>query len=179
MKKVQFDESSISQRDKSSVRSNRRKFRIWVGNGGWFVFNNKKDAKKFIADLNRDVNCVIEELNYLCAEVYTYYRANYLHMTDDLSKSFQTVDHYFKMVFHHGCKMPNSVGNVIIHILKLVDTLQEIIEYLELMCKKYNLHHSRKQNLSVKLRLNSLVDFLLDYKSESGFKKVVNAKMLS
>jgi len=93
----------ISDGDKTAVRTELKKYRIFLKWGLTNTFTNKKKAAIFQARFNEWINCTFYELNFIYADLLYIYRKNWIVIDRDteskMINSFKTIDANFNKLY--------------------------------------------------------------------------------
>jgi len=68
--------------DKSSVYTEQKRYRIFLGNGLTFYYSTKKDFTYAMAEINRNLNIILFELNEMWIYCFSEYRRLWYYMPD-------------------------------------------------------------------------------------------------
>lgn len=148
MKKIEI--KKIGLPDKKSVYVKYQLYAVYIGNGHTERFSNLKEAKAFLANVNRYYNFKLSQLNELLSSVYVSYR-NYWSIFYDkktgsnkLQAEHKIVD-YLKAAEHaidmswRVCDSENGPYNVVHHFTGALSSLELTVDLLKKVTRDRNL----------------------------------------
>jgi len=134
MKKINIE--NIERSDKSSIRTNNRKHRVFLHSDLTLSFEDYKKAKIFLVGVNDFLTFKLFELNEIYIELFTHYRRAwfYIDNTQDknIMKDTRTIDDCFKLCFERS-SWTNGSHYVFNWIRSICDSFQSIIRIIENM----------------------------------------------
>ncbi len=164
MKKIVLDKY-VTRGNTDTVFKKYKMYSILVTWDCLLRFNNKKKAISVIKKLESDINEMLFDLNIITIEVYSFYRHNYLYLKKSLSNNFKNIDWQFDFIYS---KINPKPFDIISQLLVIVDSLLDILQLLQKVSKRYNLHHQRKNYKSVEIRLKSIRNYFDNYDFENS-----------
>jgi hypothetical protein len=124
--------------NKSSVYTEQRTYRVFLGNETKRSFSNFKDAKAFLSETNRFLTEKLYELNYMYSVVFTEYRKVWFYMSDNhsirriedkVNESFALIDRGF---IQAGDRSGTTNGNYFIfnYFSNICENLITVLELI-------------------------------------------------
>ncbi len=158
MKKIKLRE--YTRRDPSHFLTEYKKHRVYLGNGFIFLFSNRKDLLKFLAECSRFLTGKFFELNEINIEVRTIYQRNWFYLNGEerlINQMFDGIDNKYGRI-HSQYKD----YYVIIDFTKIVNYLTSILEIIIEL-------HRRRNNWAEIQFCNSIINRLryLNYQIQS------------
>jgi hypothetical protein len=156
MKKIRI--VNITNPDLTSHYIKQKMYSVSLGNGVTKWFSNEKDAKQFLADVNRLLNQVIHELNYIYGNVFLEYRHNWGYfdgtrkqLEKDILRIMQTIDRSFNLAVERA-HLTNGNHFAFSHILNIINETEGIILILsELLTERK--HYAEVHRLEVYIKM--------------------------
>ena len=134
MRKIKIEH--ITNPDLSSHYIKQKMYSVSLGNQVTKWFSNEKDAKAFLAEVNRLLNQVIHELNYIYGNVFAEYRHNWGYFEKDrmnaekqIIRSMQLIDRSFNLAVNR-CRLTNGNHFTFSHLLNIINEIEHIIQIL-------------------------------------------------
>lgn len=132
MKKVNIRQ--LRTPDKSSIFTEQRKYSIYLGNNSRTLFSNEKYAKKFLTDVNQELNLILTDLNLTYIEIFQQWRRCWACLSVDLDKNFDYVNKCFRLSVKNTGDNANhfafvNIYNICNELLTVSDALKDYYLY--------------------------------------------------
>lgn len=120
--------------------------------GHEFRFKSKRKLLRFLADLNRHLNLVVHDMNFLAADVYREYRVYYFHLSPrdraQTEASFAGINKMFRLLVTRS-NSPSSNGYTYAWTRRILDSMEDVTRLLQLqpMNKISTMQRYRLENL--------------------------------
>lgn len=150
--------SKFESPDKTSDRDLRKRYWVMLpGEDHYFYFKNKKDCKRFLAELSRITTHNMYELNYLTGNVYVVYRQlwGYVHDTKSIAAKFENIDRAFELAISRS-ELSGSGLETLNRLYNVVDNLHTIINILAATARQ-NKKYQTKYHLSTYTRMLDVI----------------------
>lgn len=144
--------NNIGRPDKTSHYMNRKMYSVFLGNDLKEYFSSLRDAKQFMADLNRFLNTRMHELNYIYIEVFRVYRNAWFFFTSEkngnnfqfdklqkeINNKFIFIDKSFELLVKNHYSA-NSNYFVFKHFFDIIGSIYYILDQVKtiLIQRKY------------------------------------------
>lgn len=152
MRKIRIDKVSIP--DLTSHYIKQRMYSVSLGNGSTVWFSNEKQAYAHLADVNRVLNQVLHELNYIYGNAYMTYRTNWGYFYGTRKKderiiknTMSVIDRTFNLAVER-CRSENGNHFTFTHLFNIINELESILTMLlELLTKRKNYAEVHKMDV--------------------------------
>ena len=169
MKKIHL--TNIRPPVKNPIRTNQRRYQVFLGNDKTYYFKSNREAKCFLADTNRKLNQCLHRINKNFADTYRIYRHLWFYFFDrnkfvNREKQEQNIRHLFlsaevnlnRSIHNTIGSNGNSFAFTFLHnasndIIKALEILSEIAEQRNELVIKYEIETIKIQIETIKFDL--------------------------
>lgn len=153
MKKIKIN--AIIDKDNSSIRTNLRRYSIFLTWGTKNLFKDKKKAAKYQVKLNLWINDIFYELNYVYANLLFQYRRSWIFMDADIDdkmrNNIKDIEITMHRLFRTGLKGTDGIFWALEEINKLCTELEKCcLDLSEYYKRKGYYEHLKEVHISTK-----------------------------
>lgn len=166
--------SFYTKPDKRSPYTQDHYYQFYIP-GNRFYFTSKRNLLRWIAEINRNLNQLTSELNFLFADAYTEYRTYYFHLTSmeraEIEQRIRGAERMFGLMIVRS-EGVNGCSYTYDWLAKIIKDLIDLVSHLQQhpMNKISTVQRYRLENL--RLRLVACDDRLAWFPT-NGFEKHV------
>lgn len=164
MKKINIE--TISDGDKSSIRTNNRKHRVFLHSDLTLSFDDHKKAKIFLVGVSDFLTFKLFELNEIYIELFTHYRRAWFYIDNTQDKNIltetRTIDHSFKLCFERS-NWQNGSHYVFNWIRSICESFQSIIRIIESMQIKRGNYAENRIMKALSKRIEYILNEIFSY----------------
>jgi hypothetical protein len=133
----------IAMPDFSSHYIRQKMYSVTLGNSVNKWFSNRKDALRYLATINRDLNLKLAELNYIYGFIFSEYRKNWYYFEstmkgndNKINSLFQSINKSFELTVERS-HYENGNHFTFSHLYKIIADLNQVGSILiEIMTDK-------------------------------------------
>jgi hypothetical protein len=171
MKKVTVDK--YRKADKSSIYIEAKTNCITLGNGVNRSFTNYKECLSFIANINKEINVCIDQINLMFMDVFREYRIFFRSLETYQAQNFSQLMHDIDNLVYRAISNSQSInGNhfTFHYLLKVCSMLRLAIEILVDRTRKLNYWHEKRTLEAMFSRVQQIEESLQSIGKEESSK---------